>query len=69
MKCFCRTSISGDQRVGLNPDIVNVNGGAIAFRPSSRMHRSEVTIQIIHELEGEINVTVWLQLVLVVDKG
>lgn len=50
-EAFAAQALAVIQEVGLNPDIVNVNGGAIALGHPLGCTGAKLSIQIIHELE------------------
>jgi acetyl-CoA acyltransferase len=50
-EAFASQSLAVIREVGLNPDIVNVNGGALALGHPLGCSGAKLTVQIIHELK------------------
>ena len=50
-EAFASQSIAVIRKLGLNPEIVNVNGGAIALGHPLGCSGAKLTIQLIHELK------------------
>jgi acetyl-CoA acyltransferase len=46
-EAFASQSLAVIRELGLNPEIVNVNGGAIALRTSAGLYRSKIICSII----------------------
>jgi len=65
---FCKTAFNSDAIGEINPDILNINGGAIALGHPVGMSGARIVLTALKQLKKKIKKELWLPCVLVVDK-